>query len=79
MCVCRKQIHNFVEEVLLWIMDWYFGQKQWFEVKIILMMDLFHKLCSHVDYSQITVKFSLAVWTLILAAPIHCNRSIGEK
>ncbi len=30
-----------LEEVLLWIMESYFDQKQWFEVKNILMMDLF--------------------------------------
>ncbi len=30
-----------LEEVLLWIMDSYFIQKQQFEIKNILMMDLF--------------------------------------
>ncbi len=32
---------SLLEEVLLWIMDSHFSQKQWFEVKNILMMDLF--------------------------------------
>ncbi len=30
-----------LEEALLWIMNSYFAQKQWFEAKNILMMDLF--------------------------------------
>ncbi len=30
-----------LEEALLWIMDSYFSQKQWFKVKNILMMELF--------------------------------------
>ncbi len=30
-----------MEEGLLWIMDSYFSRKQWFEVKTVLMMDLF--------------------------------------
>ncbi len=35
-----------LEEALLWIIDLYFSRKQWFEVKIILMLDLFQLLSS---------------------------------
>ncbi len=31
------------------------------------------------DYLLIIVMFLSAVWTLILMAPIHCRRSIGEQ
>ncbi len=47
-----------LKEALSWIMD----QKQQYEVKNRLMMDLFLS----------------AVWTLILTAPIHCGGSFGE-
>ncbi len=30
-----------LEEALLWIMDSYFSQNQWFDVKNVFMMDLF--------------------------------------
>ncbi len=33
---------------------------------------------SRVDYLWIIVMFLSAVWTLILAAPIHCKESIGD-
>ncbi len=32
-----------------------------------------------VDYLCIIVMFLLAVWSLILTAPIHCRGSIGEQ
>ncbi len=31
------------------------------------------------DYLWIIVMFLLAVWALILTAPIHCRASIGEQ
>ncbi len=35
-----------LEEGLLWIMDWYFGQKQWFKVKCLNDLIFFaNKLC----------------------------------
>ncbi len=34
---------------------------------------------SCVDYLCIKVMLLSAVWTLILTAPIHCRRSIGEQ
>ncbi len=57
-----------------------------FEVKKVLMMDLFQLLSSQdglmdwsgVDYLWIIVIFLSAVWTLILTAPIHCRASIDE-
>ncbi len=80
-----------LEEALLWIMDSYFGQKELFEVKSVLIMDLFlpntQLLSSQdvnwwtggVDYLWIIVMFLSAVWTLILTAPIHCRGSFGEQ
>ncbi len=47
-----------LKEALSWNMD----QKQQYEVKNGLMMDLFLS----------------AVWTLILTAPIHCGGSFGK-
>ncbi len=72
-----------LEEALLWIMDSYFGQKQQFEVKKVLMMDLFQLLSSQdvnwwTGVVWIIVMFLSAVWTLILTAPIHCRGSIAE-
>ncbi len=69
------------------IMD--FSWKQGFEVKNIIMMDLFltntqvftsqdMMYWSGVDYLWIIVMFLSAVWTLILTAPIHCRGSIGD-
>ncbi len=68
------------------IMDLYFSQKQKFEVKNFLYMDLFITKI-HLFASQginwwtgvvwIIVMFLSAVSTLILTAPIHCNGSIG--
>ncbi len=84
-----------LEEALLWIMDSYFSQKQWFKVKNILMMELFltntqtRSFCLLktltdglewcVNYLWIIVMFLSAVWTLILTAPIHCRASIAEQ
>ncbi len=45
-----------------------------FHFTIISVMDW-----SGVDYLWIIVIFLSAVWTLILAAPIHCRGSISEK
>ncbi len=46
----------------------YFSHRWQFEVKSVLMMDLW-----------ITVMFVSAVWTLILTAPIHHKGSIGAQ
>ncbi len=66
--------------------DSHFSRKQRFEVKNVLMSDLFiarlHSLMdwSNVDYLLwIIVMFLSAVWTLILTAPIHCIGSIAEQ
>ncbi len=45
-----------------------------FSLQKMLVMDW-----SGVDYLWIIVMFLSAVWTLILTAPIHCRRSIGEQ
>ncbi len=67
-------------EALLWIMDIYFSWKQLFEVRNILMMDLFltnMQLFASQDANWwtgavwIIVMFLSAVLTLILTAPIH--------
>ncbi len=70
------------------LIDLYFGQKQWFDVKNALM-DLFitnMQLFSSQDinwrtgdYLWIIVMFLSAVWTLILTAPIHWRASFGER
>ncbi len=74
-----------LEEALLWIMDSYFSWKQWFEVKNLLMMDLFQLLASQdVNWWTGVVWISCgllwcflsAVWTLNLMAPIHCRASM---
>ncbi len=67
---------------------WCFSYKQRFEVKNVLMMDLFltnMQLFTSQDINWwtgvvwIIVMFLSAVWTLILMAPIHCRASIGEQ
>ncbi len=74
-----------LEEALLVIMDSYFVQKQWFQVKtpewlIYFLQKVYKRLdWSHLDYLWIIVMFLSAVWTLILTAPIHCRGSIGEQ
>ncbi len=77
-----------LEEAILWIMDSYFSQKWWFEVKNIFVMDLF-LTNTHLFTLQdvnwwtgvlwIIVMFLSAVWTLILTAPIHRRGSMGEQ
>ncbi len=72
-----------LKEALLWNMDSNFDQKQWFEVRNVLMMDLFQLLSSQdvnwwTGVLWIIVMFLSAVWTLILTAPIHCRASIAE-
>ncbi len=74
--------HLFIEEALLCIS--YFGQKQWFEVKNVLMMDLIQLLSSQdvnwwTGVVWIIVMFLSAVWTLILTAPIQCRASIAPN
>ncbi len=48
-----------------------------FEVKNIWMMDLFLTNMQPFALQDITDVF-IAVWTLILTAPIHCDASIGD-
>ncbi len=55
-----------------------------FELKNILMLDLFQLLSSQdvnwwTGVVWIIVMFLSAVWTLILTAPIHCRASIAER
>ncbi len=57
-----------LEKAVLWIEDYYCIHRWQFEVKSVLMMDLW-----------ITVMFVSAVWTLILTAPIHHKGSIGAQ
>ncbi len=88
---CYKQIYLDIspEEVLLLIMDSYFGQKWPFKhlndgfVSYKLAAFHFRMLnygfMSYVDYLWIIVMFLSAVWTLILTAPIHCKESMVSK
>ncbi len=66
-----------MEESLLWIIDYYFGQNLCFKVKISLIDGLFYK--HSFSYLWIIVMFVSAVWTVILTAPIHRRGSIGEQ
>ncbi len=50
----------------------YFDQKQWVEVKNVVLLIVFLQTCS---FLCIIVMFLLPVWTLILTAPIHCRAS----
>ncbi len=72
----RKQFYGYDSD---------FSQKQWIEVKKVLMMDLFlinMQLFTSLGLSYwtgvvwIIVMFLSAVWTLILTAPIHLRGSI---
>ncbi len=70
------------KEVLSWNMHLYCSRKQWFEVKIVLMLDLFQLLSSPDVWTGVVciiVMFLSSVWTLILTAPIHCRASIAER
>ncbi len=85
---------NSSKQIYVWILMWettgdalfhwrkrYYGL--WFEVKNILMLDLFQLLSSQdvnwwTGVVWIIVMFLSAVWTLILTAPIHCRASIAE-
>ncbi len=72
-----------LEKVLIWIMGSYFGQKQQYKVKY-LNLDGFFLLQTDFPFTNwllmdwiifyIIVIFLSAVWTLTLAAPIHCRR-----
>ncbi len=75
-----------LEKAILWVEDVYFSQKQWFEVKNNLRMDLFLTnmfINTYINWWTgevwIIVMFLSAVWTLILTAPIHCKGSIDEQ
>ncbi len=76
-----------LEKAMLWIEDSYLidPNKQWFEVKNILIIDVFitnMQLFTSLEscyYLWIIVMFLSAVWTFILTAPIHCRGSIGEQ
>ncbi len=50
-----------LEEALLWFMDWYFSRKQYFEVKNVLMMDLF-LTNTHLSISQGNTWWTGVVW-----------------
>ncbi len=76
-----------LEKAILCIKNWNFSWKEQFEVKNVLMMDLFltnMQLFASQDVDWwtgvvwIIVMFKSAVWTLILTAPIHCRGSIGQ-
>ncbi len=64
-----------LEEALLWVMDLYFVQKWPFKVKHLnnrfVSLNIFERVWINVMF--------LAVWTLILTAPIHCRGPIGEQ
>jgi len=73
-----------LEEALLWIMDSYLSQKQWFKVQNVWMMDLLSYRCSSCLLQMLTdgLEWCGLLWcfyqTLILTAPIHCRASIAE-
>ncbi len=56
---------------MLWIEDSYFSRKQQFEVKNVLIIDLFITLVDKLHYLGIIVMFLSVFWTLILTKPIH--------
>ncbi len=75
---------TFTLNIVNWeLLSW----NQRFEVKNVLMMDLFTNMqrfaslndlhWSGVDCLWIIVMFLTAAWTLILMAPIHCRGSVG--
>ncbi len=51
-----------LEQALLWIMDSYFDQKWWFEIKNILIMDLFPQTSKQLFTSQDIVWWTGVVW-----------------
>ncbi len=77
-----------LKEAFSWIIHSYFGQKQWFKVKMAWCISYEHGAfhfkshsltdCSSVNYWTI-VMFLLAVWTLILMAPFHCRLLTWEQ
>ncbi len=79
----KQYSHNVVITYSYYLgLDSHFGQKQQFEVKNVLMIDLFltnTQLLASQDINWCTgvvwiiVMFLSAVWTLILTAPIHCR------
>ncbi len=66
-----RQDYFFLEKEMLWIEDSYFSRKQQFEVKNVLIIDLFITLVDRFHYLWIIVMFLSVFWTLILTKPIH--------
>ncbi len=72
-------------------MDWYFGQKEWFKVKMSKWWSCFlqahsfsihNRLIDGLEWCGLLVYYCdvlSAVWTLILMAPIQYRGSIGEQ